>query len=96
MRLAYAFRLERQDHKALGLFEAALGHLDHVLSPKVRPNYCFALYEKGRNLRLMGRFNEAQESLEKAKALAPEERDVSVDSIAREISRAAQGDTSFP
>lgn len=95
MRLGYALRIAGDPSEGAGRLGEALETIDLVLSPDVRPNYAFALYERGRILRLMGRFKDAAESLAKVSALPNELRDVSEKTIDAELARAGAEDDSF-
>jgi len=95
MRLGYAFRAVEQVDKGECILSEALRDIERVLSPSVRPDYAFALYERGRILRLLGRFQDAIGSLLKLRALPPEKRDVSPATFEREIKRAENRQTYF-
>ncbi len=85
MRLGYALHAIGQTTEGEHLLEEALQNIDRVLAPDIRPNYAFALYERGRILRLLGRFDEAIESLSKLRSFPPEKRDVSAATFESEI-----------
>lgn len=76
-------------------FEAALDYLGEVIS-SLRPNYGFALYETGRTRRLMGEFEAANESFDKALAIEYEYRNVSDNRISFEKARVASGSQEYP
>jgi tetratricopeptide (TPR) repeat protein len=78
------------------LFGEATRLLDDVTT-LLRPGYGFALYEKGRVLRLRGHFEAAQRQLDAVLKLPPTDRyDVSERRIRLERDRAMAGDKSFP
>lgn len=96
LRLGHARRVlgdEKQGGKSL---TEALRHIDLVLSPEVRPNNAFALYERGRILRVQGRFEDAIASLVEALKVPVNLRDVSYGTVVAEIVRAANHQTDFP
>lgn len=76
-------------------FQKSFDYLNRVVEG-LRPKYGFALYEIGRLHRLTGRFNEALEWFEKAKAVPEAKRDVSVKTLQREIDRAEAHSDEFP
>jgi tetratricopeptide (TPR) repeat protein len=90
MRLGEAFRCLGVAQEAEKYLNAALADVDLALMPNIRPNYCFALYERGRILRLLKRFPEAVASLTRARDLPEDLRDVNVQAINAEIQRAEE------
>lgn len=95
MRLGYALRVMGTKKEGERLLNDALNHLDLVLTPDIRPDYAFALYERGRVLRLLGRFGEAIDSLSKVAQLPREKRDVSPKTFGTEIDLANESETYF-
>jgi tetratricopeptide (TPR) repeat protein len=75
-------------------FQKALGYLDEVVD-RLRPQYGFALYEKGRTYRLMGAFAQAKECFDLALKIK-RNRDVSDSRINFEKERARRKLTTFP
>lgn len=95
MRLGYALRAVGRATEGEDLLNEALRYIDLVLTPNIRPNYPFALYERGRILRLLGRFEEAIESLSRLNGFPPEKRDVSLATFEAEIKRTENRQTYF-
>jgi tetratricopeptide (TPR) repeat protein len=96
LRLGYTHQLLNDQNEGDRFLNEALHSIDLVLSPEVRPNYAFALYERGRILRLLGQFDKAVASLISASKIPDKLRDVSCGTIASEIVRAATHRTDFP
>jgi tetratricopeptide (TPR) repeat protein len=76
-------------------FQTAID-LFHRVTAELRPNYGFALYERGRIYRVWGRFEEAKASLRDALRIPQAYRDVGDSNVKDELRRVAQGDLTFP
>jgi tetratricopeptide (TPR) repeat protein len=76
-------------------FEECRKHLRQVVE-ELRPEYGFALYEIGRSYRIQGRFPEARQFLERARAIPKAERDVGDTRVNREIRLAESESTRYP
>lgn len=96
LRLGHAHRVTGDNDKGEKLLTEALRYIEVVLTPEVRPDYAFALYERGRILRVLGQFEDAMASLIRASRIPEKMRDVSCGSIASEIVRAAHREIDFP
>lgn len=78
------------------LWQEAVSLLDTVVR-QLRPGYAFAQYEKGRVLRLWGRFDEAATIFEHVMTIPyPQQRDISDRRPKLELDRARRRDPSFP
>jgi tetratricopeptide (TPR) repeat protein len=78
-----------------GEFQTAID-LFHRVIAELRPNYGFALYERGRIYRAWGRFEDAKASLNDALRIPEKYRDLSDSNVKDELHRAEQGDVTFP
>jgi|SRR5271157_3485985 len=96
MRMGATFSADNKTEEAHESLEKALATIDRVLADDIRPNYCFALYERGRILRIIGDRDEALKSFNRAISQPEGEKDVSDPSINSEIDRTKNGDRSFP
>lgn len=76
-------------------FDEARRYLQHVLDV-LRPKYGFAMYEIGRTYRVQGRFKEALEWFTRAKGVPEIYRDVSDDTLEKQVDLAKNGSTGFP
>jgi tetratricopeptide (TPR) repeat protein len=94
MRLGYALLAIGKTVEGEKFLAKALQHIDFLLA-EIRPNYAFALYERGRILRLSGRFEEAIRSFEAVLRLPPDLRDVSPKTIEPELELAKKEETYF-
>lgn len=75
--------------------QTAIDKFQQVIA-ELRPGYGFALYERGRILRVWGRFDEAKISLNEALLVPVENRDVGDNNVNSELRRAEQGDPNYP
>lgn len=95
MRKAYWAREGKERDLSGTAFKQSTQFLDRVIDG-LRPEYGFALYEKGRLNRVTERFDEAIGLFEKARSIPPDDRDVSDKTINRELERAKQKRVLFP
>jgi tetratricopeptide (TPR) repeat protein len=94
MRLGYTYNLEGSLSDAKREFDLAKRYLLDVIE-RIRPNYGFALYELGRTYRLEGDFSEALRWLHNAKMIPEANRNVSDKSIAKQVDKTNQKDSTF-
>ena len=95
MRLGYWLTKVGKKADGQAHFKRALDCFKKV-SSSLRPNYGFMYFEMGRTYRLMGIFKDAQDYLQLAKGIDRETRDISDESIDRELQRTQQKSQEFP
>ncbi|SRR5258708_8286489 len=94
MRLGYTHKTQGSEGDAKKEFERARRYIRDVID-RIRPNYGFALYEMGRIYRVEGEFTEALRWFDKAKMIPEKDRNVRDQTIAKQIERATQGDSTL-
>jgi tetratricopeptide (TPR) repeat protein len=95
MRLGDAYKAKKLPAEAAEEFGQAVRDLDEVVK-SIRPNYGFALYETGRVHRLNQNFENAKINFKSSLEIDSKFRDVSDQTVERELARAEQGDDRFP
>jgi tetratricopeptide (TPR) repeat protein len=94
MRLGYTYKVGGSTGDAKKEFDVAKCYIRDVMD-RIRPNYGFALYELGRIYRVEGDFSEARRWLDKAKMIPEKDRNVSDKTIAKQVERANQSDSTL-
>lgn len=94
MRMGYTYKVEGSAGNAKEEFDVAKRYIRDVID-RIRPNYGFALYEMGRIYRVESEFNEARRWFDKAKMIPEKNRNVSDKTIAKQVERTNQGDSTF-
>lgn len=95
MRLGHTYKLAGKRNASEAAFGKALEYLETVLA-RLRPDYGFALYEMGRIYRLKEQYDNAVNYFEQAKAVPQPDRNVSDETLGRELERALRKDSTFP